>query len=60
MAREKGRPRSRSRRAASHVAIRVVDTLIAAGVSALLAWALGRISRACRSVSETQGGRREA
>jgi hypothetical protein len=40
------------RRAASHVGLRVVDTLIAAGVSALVAWAFNRVSQGRRSASE--------
>jgi hypothetical protein len=57
MGRHRTSSRSPGRRAAAHVGIRVVDTLIAAAVSALLAWALDRISRARRSVPDVQGGR---
>ena len=45
------------RRAASHVVIRVVDTLIAATVSAFVAWAIKRASDSRRSVSESHDGR---
>ena len=53
MGHDKARLRSPVRQAASHVGIRVVDTLIAAGVTALVAWALKRVSQAQRSVPQT-------
>jgi hypothetical protein len=48
----KAHSRSPVRRAASHVGIRIVDTLIAAGVSAFVAWVVKRASESRRSVSE--------